>query len=87
MTSISGRIHTTMPVTALTSHHGHQSAEVQGGGVGIHVNTVSGNFSLEHTGEVKPAKLQKTPEERKAVLEKIAAGEISVEDALAELND
>lgn len=86
MTSISGRIHTTMPVTALSSHHGHQSAEVQGGGVGIHVNTVSGGFSLEHTGEVQPVKPQKTPEERKAVLEKIASGEISVEDALAELN-
>jgi len=87
MHSISGRIHTTMPVTGLTSHHGHQAAEVQGGGVGIHVNTVSGNFSLEHTGEVKPAQPQKTPEERKAVLEKIAAGEISVEDALTELNN
>jgi hypothetical protein len=86
MSTISGRIHTTMPVTALSSNHGHQSAEVQGGGVGISVNTVSGGFSLEHTGEVKPVKQQKTPEERKAVLEKIAAGEISVEDALAELN-
>ncbi len=86
MSSISGRIHTMMPVTALSSNHGHQSAEVQGGGVGINVNTVSGGFSLEHTGEVKPVKQQKTPEERKAVLEKIAVGEISVEDALAELN-
>jgi hypothetical protein len=87
MSSISGRIHTTMPVTALSSNHGHQAAEIQGGGVGISVNTVSGSFSLEHTGEVKPVKPQKTPEERKAVLEKIAAGEISVEDALAELNN
>ncbi len=86
MASISGRIHTTMPVTALSSNHGHQSAEVQGGGVGINVNTVSGSFSLEHTGEVRPVRPQKTPDERKAVLEKIAAGEISVEDALAELN-
>jgi hypothetical protein len=86
MSSISGRIHTTMPVTALSSNHGHQTAEVQGGGVGISVNTVSGGFSLEHTGEVKPVKPQKTPADRKAVLEKIASGQITVEDALAELS-
>ena len=87
MTSISGRIHTTMPVTTLSSDHGHQSAEVQGGGVGINVNTVSGRFSLEHTGEVRPVKQQKNSEERKAILERVASGEITVQEALKELNN
>jgi DUF4097 and DUF4098 domain-containing protein YvlB len=44
--SVSGGISTHLPVTATSGRHGHQSVQVQGGGVNIYVNSVSGDLSL-----------------------------------------
>lgn len=85
MSSIGGRLTTDLPVTASTNRHGHKWIEVQGGGVELGVDTISGRFSLEHTGNPRPVQERKTPEERRGVLQRVAGGEISVEEALGQL--
>jgi DUF4097 and DUF4098 domain-containing protein YvlB len=44
--SISGRIQTSLPQSSSSRHAGTQQVEVQGGGVKVLLNSVSGNLSL-----------------------------------------
>ena len=86
MSTISGHIRTDMPMTVFSRKFGHQYAEIQGGGVAVHVDTVSGDFILGHTGEIKtPSKIHQSAQERCEVLERISTGEITVEEALNQL--
>jgi hypothetical protein len=85
MHSLSGDFSTVFPVSRYAHSPGSHSAEVQGGGVKVTLNSVSGDLRLDSDGEVQPAAASpKAPstEERREVLERIQRGEMSVEEAL-----
>jgi hypothetical protein len=44
--AISGKLSTKLPATSTSRHNGNQTVEVQGGGVKVYLNSVSGNLSL-----------------------------------------
>jgi hypothetical protein len=87
--SVSGDLVSAFPVTGYSRHHGSQTVNVQGGGVEISLHSVSGDLSLECDGEIPPAQeLLKTVsiEERRAVLERVERGEMTVDEALGQLH-
>lgn len=86
--SLSGKIRTDFPQRSSLEMHGSQAAEVQGGGVPISLNSVSGNLRLDCDGEVPedvPARRPLSAEERRAVLERIERGEVTIAEALTQL--
>ena len=87
--SLSGTLSTAFPSNGYSSGHGSQSVLVQGGGVKISLNSVSGDLSLDCDGEISTnSQATKTvsSEERKAVLEGVERGEMTVEQALGKLH-
>jgi DUF4097 and DUF4098 domain-containing protein YvlB len=44
--AISGKLFTKLPATSIVRQNGNQTAEIQGGGVRVHLHSVSGNLSL-----------------------------------------
>jgi DUF4097 and DUF4098 domain-containing protein YvlB len=44
--AISGKLFTKLPATSISQQNGNQTAEIQGGGVKVHLHSVSGNLSL-----------------------------------------
>jgi hypothetical protein len=87
--SVSGDLVSAFPVTAYSRHHGSQLVAVQGGGVKIALHSVSGDLSLDCDGEIPPAlEPVKTisSKERRAVLERVEHGELSVDEALSQLH-
>ena len=44
--AISGKLFTKLPATSIAQQNGNQTAEIQGGGVKVHLQSVSGNLSL-----------------------------------------
>lgn len=87
--SLSGDLVTAFLTTGFSSHHGSQSVRVQGGGVKITLNSVSGDLTLDCDGEIPPApEPLKTIsiEDRRTVLERVERGELTVEQALGKLN-
>ncbi len=87
--SVSGDLVSAFPVTGTSRQHGSQMVNVQGGGVKISLNSVSGDLSLDCDGEIPPAPVPlKTvsSEERRAVLERVERGELTVDEALAQLH-
>ena len=44
--AVSGKLFTKLPATSISKQNGSQSAEIQGGGVRVHLHSVSGNLSL-----------------------------------------
>ena len=87
--SVSGDLVSAFPVTGYSRHHGSQTINVQGGGVKISMNSVSGDLSLDCDGEIPPApEPLKTvsSEERRAVLERVERGEMTVDEALGHLH-
>src|SRR5271157_111213 len=83
--SISGEIRTDFPLTRTSQTPGSQVAEVQGGGVPVSLNSISGVLRLECDGELPgPATAKETSsaKERRAVLEQIERGEMTIEEAL-----
>jgi len=44
--AISGKLFTKLPATSISQQNGNQTAEIQGGGVMVHLHSVSGNLSL-----------------------------------------
>lgn len=44
--SISGSLSVNLPATSISRHNGRQSVEVQGGGVKVYLNSVSGDLAL-----------------------------------------
>jgi hypothetical protein len=86
--SLSGDLVTAFPISGSFCNPGSKSIQVQGGGVKISLNSVSGDLSLESGGNIPSApETAKTisSEERKAVLESVERGEITVEQALGKL--
>lgn len=90
--SVSGRMRTSLPVSKDNRRGSRGSMEIQGGGPDVSLNCVSGSLRIV-TGEnekiVEKRAVPETPPEPKnqmTVLQKIQDGEISVEDALKELN-
>jgi Toastrack DUF4097 len=94
--SISGRFSSNLPITRDQRQQRSQSAEVQGGGPLVKFNTVSGNASLESSGEItaQPAE-PPTPQPAAAeaatsqealstreILDQIADGKLTVEAGL-----
>jgi hypothetical protein len=90
--SVSGRMRTSLPVTKDQRYGSRGSMEIQGGGPEVSCKCVSGAFKIvtaenqeikEHKVTVKP---EPKPKDQMDILQKIERGEISVEDALKELN-
>jgi hypothetical protein len=44
--AVSGKLFTKLPATSIERQNGNQTAEIQGGGVRVHLHSVSGNLSL-----------------------------------------
>ena len=44
--AVSGKLFTKLPATSIAKQNGNQTAEIQGGGVKVHLHSVSGNLSL-----------------------------------------
>ena len=44
--AVSGKLFTKLPATSIAKQNGSQTAEIQGGGVRVHLHSVSGNLSL-----------------------------------------
>jgi hypothetical protein len=45
--AVSGKLFTKLPATSISQQNGNQTAEIQGGGVKVHLHSVSGNLSLD----------------------------------------
>jgi hypothetical protein len=87
--SVSGDLVSAFPNTGFSRNHGTQSIIIQGGGVRISLHSVSGDLSLDCSGELPPAKEPIKTDlsaERRAVLERVERGELTVEEALGQLN-
>jgi hypothetical protein len=87
--SLSGDLVSAFPNTGYSRHQGSQAVAVQGGGVKISLNSVSGGLKLDCDGEILPAvDPLKTAydEDRLAVLERVERGELTVEEALDKLH-
>jgi hypothetical protein len=87
--SLSSDLVSAFPTSGFSSNHRSQSVLVQGGGVKISLNSISGDLFLDCNGEIPPAPKQAKPvssEERKAVLESVERGELTVEQALGKLH-
>jgi hypothetical protein len=87
--SVSGDLASAFPVTGYSHHHGSQTVNVQGGGVKVNMNSVSGDLSLDTNGVLQPESVKKSvsTEERRAVLESVERGEMTVEEALGKLHE
>lgn len=82
MNSISGDFSTNLPVSHSTHSHGNHSARVGKGGVDVTLKSVSGDLMVESDGEI-PVTTEIVPLE---ILSKVESGELSVEEALTQLN-
>jgi hypothetical protein len=86
--SVSGDVVSAFPVSGLSRHHGSQTVVVQGGGVRVSMNSVSGDLSLDCDGEIPPAVKPNgttASEERRTILERVERGELTVDEALVRL--
>jgi hypothetical protein len=85
LNTLSGDLISAFPISGSSSHHGSQSVNIQGGGVRITLNSVSGDLSLDTNGEIFSSpnlSSSITSEERRNVLERVERGDLSVEQAL-----
>jgi hypothetical protein len=82
MHSVSGDFSTNLPVNQSSHSHGNHTARVGTGGVQVSLNSVSGDLMLECEGEIPQAQEKNSLD----ILAKVEKGELSVEDALAQLN-
>ena len=87
--SVSGDLVSAFPITGSSRQHGSQTVNVQGGGVKLSLHSVSGDLSLDCDGEIPPAaepiKIVSSAD-RRAVLERVERGELSVAEALGQLH-
>jgi len=44
--AVSGKLFSKLPASSITRQNGNQTAEIQGGGVRVHLQSISGNLSL-----------------------------------------
>lgn len=90
--SVSGRMRTSLPISQDHRHGSRGWMEIQDGGTEVSYHCVSGSFKIV-TSEEETIQEQKTVEEPiqqpanpMDILKKIESGEISVDEALKELN-
>jgi hypothetical protein len=90
--SVSGRMRTSLPLTKDNRRGSRGSFEIQGGGANVTYKCVSGALKIVTTEDEKiiegkaVLKPQPAPKNQMDVLQKIERGEISVDEALQELN-
>ncbi len=90
--SVSGRMRTSLPISKDNRHGSKGSMEIQGGGTEVSYKCVSGSFKIvTDENEVIHETKMTTKSANKSVnqmeiLKKIEAGEITVDEALKELN-
>lgn len=90
--SVSGRAKTSLPVTRDQRYGSKGSFEIQGGGPEVTGNFVSGSLKVVTSEDEKIVEQRKTPEpaaqpkNQMAILRKIENGEISVDEAIQQLN-
>ncbi|HCC79296.1 MAG: hypothetical protein A2X25_08725 [Chloroflexi bacterium GWB2_49_20] len=82
MHSISGDFSTNFPVNQSSRSNGIQTSRLGGGGVLLSLNSVSGDLLVECDGEISQAPVKNSLD----ILSKIESGELTVEEALAQLN-
>jgi DUF4097 and DUF4098 domain-containing protein YvlB len=82
MHSVSGDLSTNLPVNQSSHGHGNHTARIGAGGVRVTLNSVSGDLMLESDGEISLASEKNSLE----IISKVESGEISVADALEQLN-
>jgi len=84
--TVSGDLSVNLPVTQYQAERGTRVWRVQGGGTAVRLNSVSGN--LQVSAPQAPAESDKTVSglSRKEILDKIEAGEMTAEEALAALS-
>lgn len=91
--SVSGRMRTSLPITKDKRRGARGELEIQGGGTEVYHHSVSGSFKIVtsenepiheifHTPPVTAAQ----PKDQMAILKQIETGQISVDEALKELN-
>lgn len=80
--SVSGRIRGEYPMTTRSFGHGAHHVEISGGGTPVEVQSVSGDLRLRASGNLPAASVN-----RREVLEQLARGDISPEQALAGLKN
>ncbi len=80
--TISGNLSSAFPVSSTSRGPASQTLTVQGGGVKVSLDSVSGDLRLDSVGTVQPV----APDgNRRQLLEQIARGEMTAEDALAQM--
>jgi hypothetical protein len=87
--SVSGDLTTAFPVSGSTRNPGNKTITIQGGGTAISMHSVSGNLSLISDEEIPSATFPERTNstvDRKAVLEQVERGELTVEEALSRLH-
>ncbi len=93
--SVSGRLKTSLPITQDKRYGSRGWLEIQGGGPEITYKSVSGSFRVvtaegeqivEQHKVVEPIAAAEPAINKVEILQKIESGELSVEDALKELN-
>ncbi|MFH2103651.1 MAG: DUF4097 family beta strand repeat-containing protein [Chloroflexota bacterium] len=88
--SLSGDLLTDLPVDSASRSHGHQWASIQGGGVEVAYHSVSGDLCIHHSENVRPVRAASGQPiapavDRRAILDKLDQGEMTVEEALTQL--
>ena len=86
--TVSGNLISAFPMQGYLHGHGNQTINVQGGGVNLSLNSVSGNLSLDSNEEIPPAPAamgSANAEDRRRVLAGIEHGELTVEEGLTQL--
>ncbi len=87
--SVSGDLVSAFPGTGYHHHSGTKTIQVQGGGVRVEMNSVSGDLSLDSSEPLQSGAGRKTVSaaERRSVLESVERGEMTVQEALGRLQD
>ena len=86
--TISGKLTSAFPVTGQTISRTNQTMDIQGGGVLVDHNSVSGDLSLDSDGEISPTPVveaSRSNGDPKDILEQISRGELSVDEGIAKL--
>jgi hypothetical protein len=102
LSSVSGQISTNLPLTSSQRSRGWQAVEIQGGGVPIIMNSVSGNLLIDLADGVAQAPIETMPATppppppppppplpltRAQILERIESGEMTVEEGILALKE
>jgi hypothetical protein len=86
--SVSGDLFSAFPISGTSIHHRSRVTNVHGGGVKISLHSVSGDLSIDCEGvlpEYADSLKISTSEERRIVLERVERGELTVEEAVGQL--